>query len=956
MWIEKLSHVTKNSLLPNIIIHLTRCPSADARQNTTSSVSDGGTDRTGSSDSLLNQFYPRRDRQGDEQDVGGAAPPLPDYLEQDHCSVPQVLSNEGVRRFYFSTSVVADDQKLIQPNEERIGTEDSVGKSFIMVSPKNVEHFIQPTDGQPLCFVADCSANLPTHIQDILYFFHRLNGCIKSHALNHYVVPTRDIQVDKPRDHPKDVRGLRQLFRHVDTPAEEGAAEEARDDAGCAYNLASSFFNCCPSSAEKEITVDLPLLKISVGFTGAVFNSGDAMMQEVFCIVTVRPARSFDIAAFIQEVFLSMRKGGMTTEGCNDLSRLRGIWTSVLQYEANMNCGLKDDPMKQQCSPYAPMGMFSLLNLLNVPLRIHYVLRRLHPGCTGVRIIGFPALSFANDEEMRNYEEYVKEYVLHGQQNLHELRLAIKTYYSTKEDQQTALEYDIKCPGGWPSRMSSSSTHTNDEVFKGWSVWRLPLCMTFALPALFDRVDYETFYVNMGNIPLLAEKKILDFKQADVGNTEVEGGCIADELVLTGGGRTLPYLQTKKYFGEEADPLKDLRLIGRMLPRWKAVSKDIRERLANGAISSSFAITLLERYMGSCMEYHSAMMKSSQYNSKHMEQCHMVGERLIKPPMVDLKLGDYLRELRRTKVDYRIRHDAYLSTSSILFMMLTDLNDDFSLNSVNLLTFFEMLISQVTFSVGSHDPTVHSFFGALEICGAQGHMDILDEKGRTCMDTRKPNTTGAGILLTCLNNLADLVGDAMGIDPTANALRTLMQQRWTSVAMENQTMYTLVGDTITSKPPAHLMDCPLTSLEGRGDTETRDQSLITIGIQRDDNVNTNVSTTSVDMEKTGVRKLQTKHQVTWPHLCGLASNCPPSNPDTPQTIGAVSIVLPPGAPPFQEKTNDNKRPANDVTSDVNSKRVKRPDDEPRKSMHAKFFGVLFWAKVCLTLPARGWIR
>ena len=80
-------------------------------------------------------------------------------MERDHGTVPPSLSNRSGLRFRFSRSVVEDDRELIRPDEARIGTEDGVSKSFEMLSSKAMEHYIQPTDGAPLCFVAPCSAN-----------------------------------------------------------------------------------------------------------------------------------------------------------------------------------------------------------------------------------------------------------------------------------------------------------------------------------------------------------------------------------------------------------------------------------------------------------------------------------------------------------------------------------------------------------------------------------------------------------------------------------------------------------------------------------------------------------------------------------------------------------------------------------------------------------------------------
>lgn len=858
-------------------------------------------------------------------------------MERDHGTVPPSLSNRSGLRFRFSRSVVEDDRELIQPDEARIGTEDGVSKSFEMLSSKAMEHYIQPTDGAPLCFVAPCSANLPTHVQEVLYFFHRLDGFIKSHALNHYVVPTRDIQVERPREHPKDIRGLRYTPHRTAVHAEAAVEEE-----NGAFDLSASFVRGSLVDTGKEISVDLPLLKIFVGFTGAVFDTDDGVKQELCCVVTVRPVRSFDVAAFIQGAFLSARKASMAAE----TAELRLTWTKILQYEANINCGLKGDPMEDQQNPYAPLGLFSVLSLLNVPLRIHRIVRTLHPGCTGVRIIGFPALSFLNGDEMNDYMGYLREYLLHGEDSLRELRLAIKTYASTKEDP----EYEIKCPGGWPSRMGRDSADADadadEEVFKGWSVWRLPLSMLFSLPDLLDKVDRDTFLANMGLLPALAIKKMLDFKQAILDDPDNAGGCVADERVLFGTKKTLPYLRTMKYMGDDADPIKDLNRYGCMLPRFGGAIGDIRDRRASESITPSVAVKLLWRHMRSCMEYHEAMMEAGQYNSMHISQCHEVGNRLTVAPMGGVDLGAYLEELRRAKVDPRIRHDAYLSTCSALFLMLADLNEDFALNSVNLYVFFEMLISQIMYLVGGHDSTIHTFFANIEICGAQGHMECMDERNVVSIDNRKPNTTGAGILLVCINNLADLVADASGIVSAKNYLRTIAKQRSTPGALEAETCVAIVDGKITSVPPKRLTFCPQVSLEGgRGDTGNQEGAMVAMGVPRDDNIYTNVSTTSVDPEKTGVRVMQEKHQITYPNMCARATNCIPKDGEVPQSVATVSHLVPAGAPPFKMPRDDDNVMPNDIDSDVNSKRVKTPEEEPRKTRLAKFFALMFWSKV-----------
>lgn len=77
--------------------------------------------------------------------------------------------------------------------------------------------------------------------------------------------------------------------------------------------------------------------------------------------------------------------------------------------------------------------------------------------------------------------------------------------------------------------------------------------------------------------------------------------------------------------------------------------------------------------------------------------------------MFKTKILPFIRVLR-SRVPVCMRHDMYLSYSSIFFTMFEDINRDFVLNGGNLETMIEMLISSLSWLLGSHNSSFKWFF------------------------------------------------------------------------------------------------------------------------------------------------------------------------------------------------------------------------------------------------------
>ena len=109
--------------------------------------------------------------------------------------------------------------------------------------------------------------------------------------------------------------------------------------------------------------------------------------------------------------------------------------------------------------------------------------------------------------------------------------------------------------------------------------------------------------------------------------------------------------------------------------------------------------------------------------------------------MYKIKMAPFIRALR-SRVPPCMRHDVYLSYSSIFFTMFEDLNLDFVLNGGNLETMIEMLICSLCWLLGSHNCTFKWFFQVLHVkmrvcaCVVHPHCGCFARR-RACRSSRE---------------------------------------------------------------------------------------------------------------------------------------------------------------------------------------------------------------------------
>jgi hypothetical protein len=850
----------------------------------------------------------------------------PRHTLKDFESVPSVLRKDF--SFSMGSSLYASP---MSPAIDRVSSMNATSKCMRMRHASDPCFFIQPYEGSTMVFLARCNGvGIPTHIQHVLYFFYRLKVFTELHEWTGFVIPTKGTQLVFARGRKgKDVIGVREV---VSREAGDGEADEA--DEGGAYDLAASFRKRCRRAGVERVTA-LPPFSITIGFTGVTVREGAARRQELFCAVYVRPLRSMDLLKYISESFLAQPKGNIASK-FPDWNELTFYWKMILQYEASVNCNMAEDPWQFTSVPWSEAGVHTITNLLSTPLRIAGVTRRLHPECDGMDIPGFPELARRRDPETLEYDRYMNDYITHQARTEEKVDEYMEDYGRLIGEPKRDASYEIPNPGGWPSGGGAR-----------FSLFRMPLMMEWGLQKnLSSEVKFDTFVLNIGGLPELASRKMRDFLTSDPTGEAHAGGDDAPAAI--GDEPATPLLISERYYGSGAQPIDDLLTAGTMLPWYNVMKTTMHARRAHNSLSPSGAMDLVWRHLRSCMENHTGMMTSGRYRSDHLEQGFDIVRKLRDSQLQGVSLALYLRQLRRTRVDVSIRHDAYLSTCQMFYLSVQDINRDFVLNAANLECLMEMWMSSIHHLLGSHHHSIVAFFQGIMIMGARGHLQVSDGT-MVSMDWRKPNSSGAGTIQDRVNKLEELMCIKFGIMSNKNRQGLIGQQRWTAVAMEDQCCIVVVDKEVVGKPSTELNDNPQVALEVRENDMT---SLIRWAVPRDSNTR-NYGVSTVDPKRTNERVSALKVQITRPALVGFATNCKSKNSEEPATLAAVQHVVTAGAPAYRRiESRDNKK-ANDVHCETNDTRARVPDEEPRLSLLVKLLGFTkLLTRVMVAVPHR----
>ena len=107
--------------------------------------------------------------------------------------------------------------------------------------------------------------------------------------------------------------------------------------------------------------------------------------REIFCVVYITPLRNFDLLSYITENFMNRPKMQPKER---EWLELDAVWKNILRKEVNTNCGARGDPCSHANDPGGELGVYTITNLLNVPLRIAELVELEYPDYTDLHILG----------------------------------------------------------------------------------------------------------------------------------------------------------------------------------------------------------------------------------------------------------------------------------------------------------------------------------------------------------------------------------------------------------------------------------------------------------------------------------------------------------------------------------------------------------------------------------------
>ena len=868
-----------------------------------------------------------------------------EYLRKGFLNVNPDLRNLGTNWYGMSMDVYQDEYNLLKMKKEHEVTMDSVSKSFQLIPSGDDSNYMQPYEGAPLCYVERCnSMNIPSHISNVLYFYYSLLTDIKAHGMTGCVIPLEFMTLKKMRnDKGVDAKKIMGVFEDMVISHASDMSERSVESVTAADTVITRVLRDRDTNGSDHLLEREPFT-IRIAFTGAFYEVDGEKLQDLFCVAIVTPNRAFNLISYIKHFFTVPPKNVLARDHWCQMDL---CFKKIQMFEANNNCGLTCDPAKYSDDIGGKGGILSMLCMLNLPLRIAWIIRCLRPAETpeDIRIIGMPRLSFKENGTMSEYLKYMHAYINEQVEIYAEFERNVKVYYSTQEPQQSDLSFNnIRSPGGWPLKVCT--TDDDRMEFQRFGLFPFPLIMAFNHQRFVDKPSKESFLLNLGQEPDSVVKKKRDFAtfDSDAGVKSI----MPDSAVLMSTELITPLSIMDKYYGPNARPadeFKDTKLI-----KWYlAMLSHIQNMLCDGDLNADEAMVQIKRHLDSCMEQHVCILKHDSYGSHHFEQCGVMVEKMLETKLATVSVAATLRHIRETCAPPSIKHDTFISASYCMLQNWVQYNKHACLYATNSEAALDILLSSLLWHLGSHSHTMTSFFQGTLLVSMRGHLEVLVDK-LFYIDWRKPNSSGAGAIQERLNQMMEELGRVFKINPDENNVVFINPNRNTMAALENECCVITINTTVAevqSKPSPDLKDKPVLMLENRGDYSL--DTLLRFVFPRDGGQK-NFALTTFDMNNNNNRNVAIKKQVAHSNVCGFCTN-QKKGTDEPKSLICVTHVADPGAPAYY-KISDQSGEINNVQCELSDGRATIPSETELYVLLKFIFFSKVFTSVMVALPHR----
>jgi hypothetical protein len=423
-------------------------------------------------------------------------------------------------------------------------------------------------------------------------------------------------------------------------------------------------------------------------------------------------------------------------------------------------------------------------------------------------------------------------------------------------------------------------TNPSTRVFEAFGRMHGPIVMEWMLPRLrgiLYNTTFETFVMNMGDLPYLVQKRLRSLRTFDIrdplGMLDEEEQAEPDHVIADCKPWSL-YSILQKYYNVNAPSFDGLTMTGSQAKWWTEKLAHVRRMLGKNSMTLAGACARISKHIFEGLECYKSAVYGGMMRSDRIQQALWAVDHLNTTDFWDCNLDDFITRRLQHGLHAVNEHSPYMRARCILFLLFKILNKNFVMNSANLELLYDMMVSSLQYILGSHSTSFHaSFMVMIMVLPCYGHGFVSTQNGKFRM-TGKPNGTGLDMTVSRYNRLMKMLMTKFGVSVMENKQTAVNIPRQTAVAIEIATCVSIVGDVVTSYPPSDLNKRPVCDTEQRGGDIT---SYIK-SVNRGEN--------------------QLKYSMTEQCWISLATNCNANNQETNErwtTLRAVCKTNLPGA-------------------------------------------------------------
>jgi hypothetical protein len=646
---------------------------------------------------------------------------------------------------------------------------------------------------------------LPEQMIKAIYFFTMIESLSTHHNWNNCVVPTKNLKRNlTPNYNGKDIHGVLE-----GTCTEDAEPTPMRV---CGSVDLNDLLQASENSSTGMVYKSMPLLRMNIGITGALYRADGKEKRKLFgilyvhwllnvdfmqlmlvsvshCVVIVHPSpvRATDeVLADPQKTILAVP--GVKTSNFENVNKARNTlfdtFISLLVNQAHDVTGGMSalTPLDFLENPTGNLGAHNLCNPLWEPFKM---VKSLGKDATSVRIIGYPNIDWqgdprvpAEDNDLNNYITFASGYTSHMVDWCSQIQTACRKFNNAS-------------PGNSSRRKRKQAAETGGESEEGGTEFELPVfyglpvrldtsprfygCITSYVPIFLDvrylkvpdsRESYTCFQINFGGIPMILQclfRAFLFHGRAGIDATRLDKIYLEDLDVKWNLG-----MLEERFYGAESKNSLHLASAGCNMKSYRDLITYIKSGVKDGSVSPYNAVQVLNRHFELCWGLYVAMVNGGSFMSDKLTQSLRILKKLYamnsnnENPFFTTLFKFQSEIIPHTPGDFLVNPYDF-AKRVILASMVNTNNAGQLLNSINLGTKLDLYISMVAYSMGSDNKSLSPMGRGIEIapCNGSAREFLAGVKGVTVMKVDNPNGCGKDFSILMVNEDFSLMAELL---------------------------------------------------------------------------------------------------------------------------------------------------------------------------------------------------